>query len=60
MISEDELKGMTDEQLESKWQGLARLKAQMVGTLYPGIVQDEMIQIQLEQSKRKYGGRSAR
>ena len=51
MIDEADLATWDLPKLEDEWQKRAKLKAQMVGWLYPSILQDELIQIQRRQAE---------
>ena len=51
MIDEAILNTWDAAQLEAEWQKRAALKSQMVGWLYPSILQEELIQIQVRQSE---------
>lgn len=45
--------------LRSEWQERADLKAQMIGRLYPSILQGEMIKIQIRENELKFGNLNA-
>ena len=51
MIPDDVLEAWDEAQLELEWHNRAKLKSQMVGRLYPSILQEELIQIQVRQAE---------